>query len=141
MRLRILVADDNHDNANSSALLLELHGHEVRIAYSGGAALAIAAEFVPQLALIDVRMPELNGYEVARRMRAEKWGKDILMVAVSGLGQVADKSEAETAGFDLHLAKPLEPQDLIAAVVRLAHRKARAQPVVEASLGGRNFPT
>jgi len=105
-RLRILVADDNHDNANSCALLLELSGHDVRIAYSGGAALEIAAEFRPQLALIDIRMPEMNGYELARRMRAEKWSKDAVLVAVTGLGYDADKREAASAGFDHHLAKP-----------------------------------
>jgi CheY-like chemotaxis protein len=106
MGLRILVADDNHDSANSCALLLQLSGHDVRIAYSGGAALEIAAEYLPHLALIDIRMPHMDGYEVARRMRAKKGGKDILMVAVTGLGQVADKLEAGNAGFDLHLAKP-----------------------------------
>ena len=105
-RLRILVADDNHDNANSCALLLELSGHEVRIAYAGGAAIEIAAEYRPHLALIDIRMPEINGYDVARRIRAEKGGNDILLVAVTGLGQVADKRAAEEAGFDHHLAKP-----------------------------------
>src|SRR5258707_15398923 len=104
MRLRILVADDNHDNANSSALLLELHGHEVRIAYSGGAALEISAEYLPHLALIDIRMPEMNGYEVARRMRAERWGKNILLVAVSVLSQDAEKREDESARFDNHLS-------------------------------------
>jgi len=105
-RLRILVADDNHDNANSCALLLELSGHEVRIAYSGGAAVEIAAEYRPHLALIDIRMPEMSGYDVARRVRAEKTGKNILLVAVTGLGQAADKRAAEEAGFDHHLAKP-----------------------------------
>jgi two-component system, chemotaxis family, CheB/CheR fusion protein len=110
--LRILVADDNHDNANSCAMLLQLSGHDVRIAYSGGAALEIAAEFRPQIALIDVRMPEMNGYDVARRMRAEKGGKDILLVAVTGLGQEADKRAAESAGFDHHLAKPYDLETL-----------------------------
>lgn len=110
--LRVLVADDNHDNANSCALLLELSGHEVRIAYSGGTAVEIAAEYRPHLALIDIRMPEMSGYEVARRLRAEKGGKDTLLVAVSGLGQAADKRAAEEAGFDHHLAKPFELEAL-----------------------------
>ena len=123
MRLRILVADDNHDNANSCALLLQLSGHEVRIAYSGGTALEIAAEFRPQLALIDIRMPEMNGHEVAQRMRAEKGGKDIFLVAVSGLGQVADKRAAEEAGFDYHLAKPFTFDELKPLLERCAPRQ------------------
>jgi len=112
MRLRILVADDNHDNANSCALLLEMSGHKVRIAYSGGAAVEIAAEFLPHIALIDIRMPGMDGHEVARRMRAEKWGKKVLLVAVTGLGQVADRQAAESAGFDHHLAKPFDLEAL-----------------------------
>ena len=121
-RLRILVADDNHDNANSCALLLELSGHEVRIAYSGGAALEIASEFHPQLALIDVRMPEIDGYEVARRMRAEKWSKNAVLVAVTGLGQEEDKREAESAGFDHHLAKPFDLEALKPLFARCSPR-------------------
>jgi CheY-like chemotaxis protein len=122
MRLRILVADDNHDNANSCALLLELSGHEVRIAYSGGAALEIAAEFRPQLALIDVRMPEISGYEVARRMRAEKWRKDAVLVAVTGLGQQGDRQAAQEAGFDDHLTKPYSLDSLKPLFARCSPR-------------------
>ena len=106
MRLRILVADDNRDNAESCAMLLQLSGHEVRVAYSGEEALVLAAEFGPQMALLDIRMPNMTGYDVARRMRAAPWGKDLLLVAVTGLGQVADKRAAEEAGFDHHLSKP-----------------------------------
>ncbi len=118
MRLRILVADDNQDSANSCALLLQLSGHDVRVAYSGGAALEIAAKYLPHLALIDIRMPHMDGYEVARRMRAEKGGKSILLVAVTGLGQMADKLEAESAGFDLHLAKPYNLESLKPLIAR-----------------------
>jgi len=122
MRLRILVADDNHDSANSCAMLLQLSGHEVRIAYAGGAALAIAEEFNPDLALIDVRMPEMNGYEIASRMRAEKWGKNAVLVAVTGLGQEADKLKAESAGFDHHVTKPFDLEALKPLFARWSSR-------------------
>jgi CheY-like chemotaxis protein len=107
MGLRILVADDNRDNADSCAMLLQLSGHEVRTAYSGRAALVLAAEFRPQIALLDIVMPELTGYEVAQQIRAAAWGKDMLLVAITGYSQVEDKRKALAAGFDHHLAKPV----------------------------------
>jgi len=102
--LRVLVADDNRDNADGCAMLLEMCGHSVRTAYSGREALAVAAEFLPQVALLDIGMPELNGYEVARRIRAAPWGQTMLLVAVTGWGQDEDQRQAEAAGFDHHRA-------------------------------------
>jgi len=105
--LRVLIADDNRDNADSWSMLLQLAGHEVRTTYSGFEALEVAADFRPQLVLLDIGMPEMNGYEVATRIRATRWGKSMLLVAVTGWGQQEDKRRALSAGFDHHLAKPV----------------------------------
>jgi PAS domain S-box-containing protein len=107
-RLRVLVADDSRDNADSCAMLLRISGHDVLTAYSGHDALALAEKFTPQLALVDIGMPGMNGYEVARRIRAAEWGADMMLVAVTGWGQVEDKRQAEAAGFDHHLVKPID---------------------------------
>jgi PAS domain S-box-containing protein len=104
---RILVADDNQDAAESLAMLLRLSGHEVRVATSGRAALTLAADFRPAAALLDIGMPELNGYEVARALRAEPWGKAMRLIALTGWGQDEDKRRAREAGFDHHLTKPV----------------------------------
>ena|SRR5690349_9039267 len=106
--MRILVADDNHDSADAFALLLQLTGHEVRTAYSGSDALAAAGKFHPDLALLDIGMPGMTGYEVARGIRAAEWGRNMVLVAVTGWGQDDDKQRAEDAGFDHHLTKPLD---------------------------------
>jgi len=124
-RLRVLVADDNRDNADSSAMLLRMAGHEVRTAYSGREALTIAAGFEPQIALLDIGMPEMNGYEVARHMRATAWGARMLLVAVTGWGQDDDRRRAEAAGFDHHLAKPVDLATLEPMLV--AQQAERAQ--------------
>ena len=96
-----------HDNADSCSMLLQMDGHEVRTAYSGREALAIAAKFHPQIMLLDIVMPEMTGYEVARKVRAAAWGKKIMLVAVTGWGQVEDRRKALDAGFDHHFAKPI----------------------------------
>jgi PAS domain S-box-containing protein len=110
--LQILIADDNRDGADSCATLLELSGHHVRTAYSGRQALEFAEEFRPQVILLDIGMPELNGYDVAQRIRAAPWGQNIVLVAVTGWGQEEDKQRALTAGFDRHLTKPIDPGEL-----------------------------
>ncbi|HUR40912.1 MAG TPA: PAS domain S-box protein [Verrucomicrobiae bacterium] len=103
---RVLVVDDNIDAAQSLALLLRTMGQEVHVAHSGLAALAEAASIKPAVMLLDIGMPGLNGYEVARRLRAEPWGRDIFVVAVTGWGQEDDRRRSREAGFDEHLVKP-----------------------------------
>jgi PAS domain S-box-containing protein len=115
-RARILVADDNRDAADTLAAILELDGHEVRTAYDGMEALQIAAQFAPQMALLDIGMPNLNGYQTARRMREQPWGSSILLVALTGWGQEQDRREATEAGFDRHLVKPGDPE-IIGALI------------------------
>jgi PAS domain S-box-containing protein len=110
--LKILVVDDNHDGADSCATLLELSGHRVRTGYSGRQALELAEEFKPQVILLDIGMPDLNGYDVAQRIRDKPWGRDVVLVAVTGWGQEEDKQRALTAGFDRHLTKPIDPSEL-----------------------------
>ena len=105
---RILVADDNRDAAASLATLLQLDGHEITVANDGRHALAAAEAFRPHIALVDIGMPKLNGYEVARHVRAEPWGKSVVLVAVTGWGQTEDKRRAFEAGFDHHFTKPLD---------------------------------
>jgi PAS domain S-box-containing protein len=105
---RILIADDNRDAADSLALLLGLHGHAVRVANSGKSALALANSFRPDIAVLDIGMPELNGYEVARQLRREPWGRAMKLIALTGWGQESDKRRAIDAGFDLHFTKPID---------------------------------
>ncbi|VTT96339.1 sensory box protein : PAS domain S-box OS=Thiocystis violascens (strain ATCC 17096 / DSM 198 / 6111) GN=Thivi_3000 PE=4 SV=1: MASE1: PAS_4: PAS_4: PAS_3: PAS_3: PAS_3: PAS_3: PAS_3: PAS_4: HisKA: HATPase_c: Response_reg [Gemmataceae bacterium] len=111
-KLTILVVDDNEDAAESMATMLEMFGHEVRTAFDGEAGVAAAGEFRPQVAFLDIGMPKVNGYDAARRIRAEGWGKDMLLVALTGWGSDDDKRRTEEAGFDRHLTKPVNPQAL-----------------------------
>jgi PAS domain S-box-containing protein len=109
---KILVADDNEDAANTLALMLRLAGHDVRTAYGGRAALTLAHEFEPELALLDIGMPDLSGYEVAALLRSTPRGKHVRLIALTGWGQDEDKRRALAAGFDHHLTKPVHPQQL-----------------------------
>ncbi|MDZ5457096.1 PAS domain S-box protein [Azohydromonas lata] len=109
---RVMVVDDNPDAAESLALLLELQGHEVRTAHDGLAAVALAQAFRPALAIVDIGLPGISGYEVARRIRAQPGGAALLLVALTGWGQAQDKQAALEAGFDRHLTKPVAPQQL-----------------------------
>ncbi|HEU4460038.1 MAG TPA: PAS domain S-box protein [Methylibium sp.] len=109
---RLLVVDDNFDAATSLGELLALQGHEVRTAFSGREGLRVAQEWQPQALLLDIGMADLNGYELCRRIRAEPWGRDALLIACTGWGQEADRARAQEAGFDVHLVKPIEPASL-----------------------------
>ena len=115
---RVLVVDDNRDSVETMALLLHLWGHEVRTAYDGPSALALAAEYRPDVVLLDIGLPGMNGYEVAKRLREIPGLEKSVLVAVTGYGQESDRQRARKAGFDRHLVKPVEPtalQDLLAA--------------------------
>lgn len=110
---RVLIADDNADAAESLAMLLQLAGHEVRVAHLGRAALAQAQLFRPQVVLLDIGMPDLSGYDVAQQLRREPWTQGLLLIALTGWGQEADRRQALEAGFDHHLCKPVDPDQLI----------------------------
>jgi PAS domain S-box-containing protein len=106
---RILVVDDNRDAADSLAMVLSMAGHEVRTAYDGVEAVRTAANYRPDLVLLDIGLPKQNGYEAARQIRQEPWGKDMFLVALTGWGQEEDKRRATEAGFNHHLTKPIDP--------------------------------
>jgi PAS domain S-box-containing protein len=109
---RILVVDDSRDSAHSMALMLQLLGNEVRTARDGIEAVEVAEQFRPQVVLMDIGMPKLNGYEATRRIRAQPWGRDIAVIALTGWGQEVDRGKAKEAGCDGHLVKPIALPDL-----------------------------
>jgi CheY-like chemotaxis protein len=108
----VLVVDDNADGAATTAALLELSGHEVRTAADGEAGVAAAAAFRPDVVLLDIGMPRLNGYDAARRIRELPGGRGVVLIALTGWGQEDDRRRSRDAGFDHHLTKPVDPQDL-----------------------------
>ncbi len=110
--LRLLVADDNRDSAATCAALLEASGHEVSVAHTGREAFDLACRLQPDALLLDIGMPELNGYELARQIRGTRWGRRALLIAITGWGQEQDKQRALAAGFDRHLTKPVNPNGL-----------------------------
>jgi CheY-like chemotaxis protein/nitrogen-specific signal transduction histidine kinase len=112
VRRRILVADDNRDSADSLALLLKIMGNETQTAHDGLEVLEVAASFRPEVILLDIGMPKLNGYETARRIREQPWAKNVLLVAQTGWGQDDDKRLSKESGFDVHMVKPVEPAAL-----------------------------
>jgi CheY-like chemotaxis protein len=122
--LRILVVDDNINAADSLATLLELAGHEVRVAYEGEAALLVAEAFKPQVVLLDIGMPGMDGYEVGRTLRQKPQTRTALLVAITGWGGPEDLRRSKEAGFDHHLVKPVEP----ASLQRLLARRGAARP-------------
>jgi signal transduction histidine kinase len=122
VRRRILVADDNSDSLESLATLLELGGHEVFSAANGALALESAERNLPDVALLDIGMPKLDGYEVARRIRAQPWGRGMTLVALTGWGQDSDRRRSGEAGFDSHLVKPLDLDKLTDLLGRLPVR-------------------
>lgn len=109
---RILVVDDNTDAVESLALLLELEGHDVRTALDGPAALELASDFRPEAVLLDIGLPGMDGYEVARRLRDRPETREALIIAITGYGQLEDRALTKAAGFNHHLVKPVDPEEL-----------------------------
>ena len=110
--LRVLVVDDGQDAAQMLALLLRSWQHEVAVAHDGPSAIAEAIRFVPDVVLLDIGLPLLDGYEVARRLRADPRLDDVCLIAITGYGQAADRQRSRAAGFDLHLVKPIDTREL-----------------------------
>jgi len=111
-RRRILVVDDNVDGASSLAMMLDIMGNETQTAHNGLEAVEVAEAFKPDVILMDIGMPKLNGYEACRRIRERPWGRNVVVVAQTGWGQEDDKRKAQEAGFDFHLVKPVDPDAL-----------------------------
>jgi len=112
---RLLVVDDNVDAAQTLAAIFELYGHDVRVAYTGADGLRIAEEWKPDVGVLDIGIPDLNGYELCRGIRERSLGRQPLLIACTGWGQQEDVARAAEAGFDHHLVKPVDPD----AVLRL----------------------
>jgi CheY-like chemotaxis protein len=113
-RNRILVVDDNADLAQATAQLLSLHGYEVRTAYDGPSALEAVLNFVPHVCVLDIGLPVMDGYEVARRLRERVL--DLRLIAISGYGRDGEGRRAQEAGFDAHLVKPVDWNGLVSAM-------------------------
>jgi len=120
---RILVVDDNVDTAESMALLLRLKGHQVQVAHYGPAALETARSFEPEVVLLDIGLPGLDGYEVAKRLREEARLAKVLLVALTGYGQEEDRRRARRAGFDHHFTKPVDPTVLYQVISDASDRR------------------
>lgn len=128
---RSLVVDDNPDNAESLALLMRMHGDDVRTAHDGLAALEIGERFQPQVILLDIGMPQMNGYETCRALRERDWGREAIVIAQTGWGQPEDRERALQAGFDAHLVKPIEfvaLTELLATIDRLRGKRGAQKP-------------
>ena len=111
-RFRILVVDDNHDSALSLAMMLSIMGHETRTAHDGESAVETAESFLPEVVLLDIGLPKLNGYEVAQRIREHAWGTSMFLIAVTGWGQEEDRQRSSEVGLNVHMVKPVEPAAL-----------------------------
>ena len=109
---RVLVVDDNEDATNTLAMILQLEGHEIRTAYSGVDALLEADQFHPEVVLLDIGLPGLDGYQVAERLRAVTHRSDMRMIAITGYGQETDRKRTQDAGFANHLVKPVDFAEL-----------------------------
>jgi CheY-like chemotaxis protein len=112
LKRRILIVDDNHDSAMSLGMMLTLMGNDTRTAHDGLAAVEAAGEFRPDIILLDIGLPKLNGYEACRRIREQPWSKGMVIVALTGWGQDEDRRRSAAAGFDLHMVKPVEADAL-----------------------------
>ncbi len=126
--MRILLVDDNRDSADSLAMLLELKGHEVRIAYDGEQAIQVAPRFVPHLAVIDIAMPKMDGYATLAALREMPELADTVYAAMTGFGHASDRERTREAGFDAHLVKPVELALFEALLAQVEARRGRYGP-------------
>ena len=122
---KILVADDNVDSASAWETLFTQRGHSVRVEHDGQTACDTAMQFRPHVAVLDIGMPRMSGHEVAREIRRQPWGKDILLLAISGWGEAKDKERAREAGFDHHRTKPADPEEIISLIEELFRRRLK----------------
>lgn len=119
-RARVLVVDDSEDIAESLGRVLSMSGYETHLAHDGAQALAMAGALRPDVAVLDIGLPGMNGYDLARAIRGEPWGESMILIAVTGWGQLNDRNRSDRAGFNHHLVKPVEPADLIELLAKPA---------------------
>ena len=112
-RRTVLVVDDNRDAADTLAMLLDMDGYDTLVAHSGQDALDAVRRDRPDAVILDIGMPDLNGYEVARRIREEPRGRDVFLLAITGWGHPDDVARAKTAGFNEHLTKPVDAENVV----------------------------
>jgi PAS domain S-box-containing protein len=117
--LRILIVDDNKDGADSLAMMLKIMGNDTRTAYDGQEGVEQAEQYRPDVALFDIGLPKLNGYEACRRIRGQPWGQSMVLIAGTGWGQDEDRRRSHDAGFDHHMVKPIDPQALMKLLAEL----------------------
>jgi CheY-like chemotaxis protein len=115
---RVIVVDDNVDAATSLATVLERAGHEVRTVFNGNDVLAAAEEFHPDCIVLDLNLPGMDGVEVGRRLRTLPWGRDVSLIALTGMGQATDHARTRAAGFNHHMTKPVEPDEVLDLVAQ-----------------------
>jgi CheY-like chemotaxis protein/two-component sensor histidine kinase len=119
-KCRILIVDDNQDSADSLAMLLTIMGNEVGTAYDGEQAVEAAEAIRPDVVLLDIGMPKLNGYDACRRIREQPWGQGMFLIALTGWGQEEDRRRTEAAGFNRHMVKPVDPDVLLKLLAALS---------------------
>jgi CheY-like chemotaxis protein/two-component sensor histidine kinase len=124
---RVLVVDDNADSADSIAAILETSGHEVEVAYSAQRALEMAVEYQPDIMLLDIGLPDMDGYEVAKHLRQTPELKQMRLIAITGYGQQSDRQRSREAGFDEHVVKPVEWQKLEELLASLMQRSRSSE--------------
>src|SRR5438874_11121066 len=124
---RILVVDDNRDAADSLGMLLRLQGADVQVVDNGPAALEALTTYGPSVVLLDIGMPGMDGYELARRMRQQQGGEDVTLIALTGWGQEQARRLSKEAGIDYHLIKPVNWESLVSLLASLSRAKDRAQ--------------
>jgi len=120
--LQVLVVDDDHDSADLMCRLLEMHGHQTAVVHTGLEVLGTARDFLPNVVLLDIGLPDTSGYEVARALRQEGLFNNSLLVAMTGWAREVDKSAAMDAGFDLHVSKPVNLDGLLEVLSRFPRR-------------------
>jgi len=118
---RVLIVDDNRDSAESLSMLLEITGNKTFVAHDGLEAVEAAEQHRPDVMLLDIGLPNLGGHEVGRRIREQPWGKDIVIIALTGWGQEDDRRKSQEAGFNGHLVKPVDYDELLALLARLTN--------------------
>jgi CheY-like chemotaxis protein len=121
--MKVLVVDDSRDAAMSLSMLMRVVGHEVQTAYDGEEALDTADRFLPDVILLDLGMPKMDGLQACRHIRERSWGTEVVVIAVTGYGQLADQRRSHDAGFDVHLVKPVDPDLLLALLAEVAQRR------------------
>jgi CheY-like chemotaxis protein len=125
--IRLLIVDDNQDSADSLAMLLRMLGHDARTAYDGPEGLKVLEDFLPDVVVLDIGMPGMNGHEVARQLRAQDRFKNVVLCAMSGWGQEEDRCQSREAGFDHHLVKPLDLSALQPILQALERTRAKGE--------------